>query len=72
MKMLISRLLFMLLKGGLISLFLSLIKVRLGFWTVTVVLVYLAAVEIDRMNREYEIKEYIARVWRKYNGTVNK
>ena len=72
MKNLASRLLFVMFKCGLISLFLSLIKVRLGFWSVLLILVYLVSTEIDRLTNENEIKNYIFRIWRKYNGTVNK
>ena len=72
MKKLISRLLFVMFKGGLISLFLSLIGVKLGFWAILIMLVYLITSELDRLNNECETKNYIARVWRKYNGTVNK
>ena len=72
MKKLANRLLFVVFKGGLISLFLSLIRVKLGFWTILVMLVYLTASEIDRLNSEYKAKSQIFKLWRRYNDTVNK
>lgn len=72
MKKLVSRLLFVMFKCDLISLFLSLIGVKLGFWAILIMLVYLFTSELDRLNNEWKTKNYIVRVWRKYNGTVNK
>lgn len=72
MKKLINRLLFVMLKGGLISLFLSLIGVKLTFWAILIIVVYLTILELDRLNNECKLKNYISRVWRKYNDTVNK
>ena len=76
MESLVDRLLFIAFKGGLISLFLSLIGVRLSVWSVLVLLVYLVATEIestlDRCDTEDEIKNHITKMWRKHNGTANK
>lgn len=72
MKKLINRLLFMIFKGGLISMFLSLIRIKLSFWAILVILAYLITSELDRLSSENKLKNYIFNVWRKRNGTVNK
>jgi hypothetical protein len=72
MKKLINRLLFVIFKGGLISMFLSLIRIKLSFWAILVILAYLITSELDRLSSENKLKNYIFNVWRKRNGTVNK